>query len=196
MGGLVQNATELERYLPVPIPTRSLQQRTVIKCLKVDKNISPYLATYEGDLGKLLTTGLSPANTKKLPGDNYEIMDNSPAPPQASAINRLTGKVYFLADAINASATSELLARVRMNKVGMIVGEQTAGNREGINTGVFFLRLPSSKVEIDIPALSLLPVTPEPDGGVPPDVEVEQKAEDLAQGIDTQLQAALRLASL
>ena len=194
VGGLVQNATDLESYISVPALGHVPQQRTLIKSLRVDTDVAPYLKTYEGDLGKLLTTGLPTDKLKKVPGGLFEVIDTSPAQQSVQPVARFTGRVFFLADATNASAASELLARIRANNAGTIVGEQTAGNRQGINTGVFFLRLPASKVEIDIPALALVPATPEPDGGVPPDVEVHQRAEDIAAGRDTQLQAALELA--
>ncbi len=194
VGGLVQNATELERYISSPVSYRVPQQRTVIKCLQVSKEVSPFLMTYEGDIGKLLTTGLSTEKMKHLPEGGYEIVSSSSPEAPATPTEHFTGRVYFLADATNASATSELLARVRLNKLGTIVGEQTAGNQQGINVGTFFLRLPASKVEIDIPALALLPITAEPDGGVPPHVRVQQRPEDIAAGKDTQLEVAIRLA--
>jgi len=193
--GLTPNATELERYISNPASELFVRQRTIIKCLRVDKETSPYLQTYEGDLGKLLTTGLSSAKMIRPPEGGYEIIDSDLPGAETAPVDRFNGKVYFLADATNSSAASELLARVRLNKVGTIIGEQTAGNQQGINVGTFFLRLPTSRAEVDIPSLALLPLTQEPDGGVPPDVKVQMKAEDLALGKDTQFEAALRLAA-
>lgn len=71
-----------------------------------------------------------------------------------------------------------------------LVGQPTGGNRRGINGGAFFfLRLPHSKIEIDLPLIGFFPSGTRPDAGLLPDVSVESTVKDLVQNIDTELDA-------
>lgn len=58
---------------------------------------------------------------------------------------------------------------------------------------LFFLRLPHSKIERDIPLFAGFPLTEQPDSGVLPDIYVTPNAEDVINGVDTELEAARRL---
>ncbi len=51
-----------------------------------------------------------------------------------------------------SSATFQLADFVRRSGIATLVGEPTGGNRRGINGGCFyFLRLPGTGLEIDLP---------------------------------------------
>lgn len=77
-----------------------------------------------------------------------------------------------------------------------MVGQPTGGSRRGINGGAFFfLRLPGSGLEIDIPLIGYFPVSSQPDEGIIPDIAVTISASDLTRGIDAERNAALRLAT-
>ena len=64
------------------------------------------------------------------------------------------GKLYVLIDANNSSATFQFAQIVQRNKLGKLVGQPTGGSQRGINGGAFFfLRLPKSQIEMDLPLI-------------------------------------------
>lgn len=109
---------------------------------------------------------------------------------------RFTGRVVVLVDSVCSSATFGFASVVRRAGLATIVGEPTGGNQRGINGGAFFfLRLPNSGIEVDVPLIASVPASAEvPDAGLTPDVVVMMTPEDLAQGIDRPMQAAMAIA--
>jgi C-terminal processing protease CtpA/Prc len=104
------------------------------------------------------------------------------------------GKVVVLIDASNSSATFQFARLVREQRLGTLVGETTGGSLRGINGGAFFfLRLPNSQIEMDLPLIGTFPTTPQPDAGLTPDVRVAATAEDIAHDRDTALAEAQRV---
>ncbi len=100
------------------------------------------------------------------------------------------GRTWVLVDASNSSATFEFALAVRKNRLGTLVGQPTGGNQRGINGGAFFfLRLPNSKIEVDVPLIGQYPEGRPPDAGVEPDLAVTPTAADLASGADAELAA-------
>jgi hypothetical protein len=103
------------------------------------------------------------------------------------------GELVVLVDAANSSATSLFAERVQRRRLGVLVGEPTGGNRRGLNGGsFFFLRLPATGIEVDLPLVGVFPVEPQRDAGVIPDVVVRPTARDIAEGRDPALETALR----
>ena len=79
---------------------------------------------------------------------------------------------------------------------GKLVGEATGGNQRGGNGGAFFfVRLPASGIEFDLPLIGNFPMQPAPDAGIEPDLKVDVAAVDIATGIDAQMERALALAT-
>ena len=78
-----------------------------------------------------------------------------------------------------------------------LVGQATGGNQKGTNGSfIFFFKLPNTRVELDIPAIGMQVDTGDKipfDGGVQPDILVEKKVADYAQGIDTELERILKI---
>src|SRR5208283_2988166 len=98
------------------------------------------------------------------------------------------GKVYVLIDANNSSATFQFAQTVRQNKLGTLVGQPTGGNQRGINGGAFFfLRLPKSQIEMDLPLIGSFPVSSQPDAGLTPDVLVTPTLQDIISGKDVEM---------
>lgn len=65
-----------------------------------------------------------------------------------------TGKTTLLISAKNSSATFELARNFKNAGLGELVGEATSGCQQGINGGeFFFLTLPESGIEVDIPLI-------------------------------------------
>lgn len=108
---------------------------------------------------------------------------------------RFEGKVFVLVGAVNSSATFQFAQAVKLNKLGTLVGQMTGGNQRGINGGAFyFLRLPNTKLEADLPLIGQFSHREAPDAGIQPDVYVKPSVSDIAAGRDTELGAALYLA--
>jgi Peptidase family S41 len=108
---------------------------------------------------------------------------------------RIDKPLVVLTDAANSSATFAFAQRVKTTRIGKLVGEATGGNQRGINGGAFFfVRLPASGLEFDLPLIGSFPLQPAPDAGIEPDVKVDVAAVDVATGIDTQMERALAVA--
>jgi hypothetical protein len=104
------------------------------------------------------------------------------------------GPVFVLVGADNSSATFGFAERVQQAGLARLVGQPTGGNRRGINGGAFFfLRLPRSGLEVDLPLIARFPGDQLPDGGLQPDILVRPSAEDIVQGRDAEM-AAVRAA--
>jgi hypothetical protein len=77
-----------------------------------------------------------------------------------------------------------------------LFGAPTGGNRRGINGGSFyFLRLPNSGLEVDLPLTGFFRTTPQPDAGLVPDINIALTADDIAVGRDPVLERSLIEAS-
>lgn len=107
---------------------------------------------------------------------------------------RYNGRVIVLMDAANSSATFQFEGALKRNKLATLIGEPAGGNLRGINGGAFFfLRLPKSGIEVDLPLIGRFPDEPQPDGTLAPDILIRRTAEDLQKGVDAALAAARRL---
>jgi hypothetical protein len=108
---------------------------------------------------------------------------------------RFTGKVVVLTGPQNSSATFQFASTIKANRLARLVGEATGGNQRGINGGAyFFLRLPASGLEAELPLIGYFPRGPKPDAGIDPDFAVAPAIEDFAARRDPALAAAMRLA--
>jgi C-terminal processing protease CtpA/Prc len=98
------------------------------------------------------------------------------------------GKVYVLMNAGNSSATFQFAQIVQQNKLGTLVGRPSGGNQRGINGGAFFfLRLPKSQIEMDLPLVGAFPASPQSDAGLTPDVLVAPTLQDIIEGKDPEM---------
>ena len=112
---------------------------------------------------------------------------------------RFAGALWVLISATNSSATFEFAAAVRACGLGTLVGQPTGGSQRGINGGCFFfLRLPRTGLEVDLPLIATVPCGADgsergdvPDAGIPPDLLVTTTRADVAQGADPELRAVL-----
>jgi hypothetical protein len=100
------------------------------------------------------------------------------------------GKLYVLIDANNSSATFQFAKSVQQNKLGTLIGQPTGGNQRGINGGAFFfLRLPKTQIEMDLPLIGNFPSSPQPDAGLAPDILVTPTLQDIIAGKDVEMEA-------
>ncbi len=103
--------------------------------------------------------------------------------------------LVVLTDAANSSATFAFAQRIKASGAGKLVGEATGGNQRGLNGGAFFfVRLPASGIEFDLPLIGTFAPQPLPDAGIEPDVKVDVTAADIAAGRDAAMVRALALA--
>jgi len=103
-------------------------------------------------------------------------------------INNGFGKNFN--DFVNEFRVAEVKNKL---KLGVIVGEPTGGTKRGLNGGqMFFLTLPNSKFEIDLPIVHYYHKG-FPDEGVMPDYVVETTREAIQNDQDRQLSFTLKM---
>ena len=127
-----------------------------------------------------------------------DLPDGFIARPGAAAVTRIaavgpriTCPVAALIGPVNSSATFQFAAVAKRTGLVRTFGSPTGGNRRGINGGCFFfVRLPASGLEFDVPLVGEFPTVPQPDAGLLPDVAVAASADDIAHGRDPVLERA------
>jgi C-terminal processing protease CtpA/Prc len=149
--------------------------------LKVPDRLMPYLQTWDPSFK---TPKLASAYEKTKANLYYQRNENSTESILPNQ-NHFTGKVYLLTNATNSSSSFFMADILQENKAAKLVGEATGGTKQGINGGqLFFLYLPSSGMEVDIPLIYQAPIKERKDEGVKPNITVKTTASDLAAGID------------
>lgn len=177
----------LGKYLaskPIAFP----EFKQLLRYEKVSDDIRPYLNTWDKSFydrgGKLINLN-NGFYTWKKSRDNEVISQNK---------NAFTGKTFLLVNAANSSATFFLTGGLQQNKIATIIGSETGGNRKGTNGGqLFFLWLPNSKIEIDIPLIGYYPLTEQPDRGLSPDIIVIPTLDDILNKKDKELERAFEI---
>ena len=176
----------LQRLIDQPFqPVRYLNR---VAFREVPENLVPYLTTWDRSfrtLGKDAVVGADGYLT--IPGDEDEL-EIVPIAPKISV------PVMILVGPVNSSATFSFARRVREARAATLIGETTGGNLRGINGGAyFFVRLPDSGLEFDLPLKGYFPVGPVPDdSGVMPDIRISLTVKDIASGHDPQMEMALQ----
>jgi Peptidase family S41 len=125
------------------------------------------------------------AGGRPLPGGFYERPGADTVLTIPAKGPRLTLPVAILTSATNSSATFQFAMRAKRNGLARLYGGTTGGNRRGINGGCFFfVRLPASGIEFDLPLVGYFPAGTQPDAGLVPDVPVARSVQDIAAGRD------------
>ncbi|HLI76202.1 MAG TPA: S41 family peptidase [Acidobacteriaceae bacterium] len=194
-GGDDVGSVLLSRLAPAATPQPPFVR--LVRYRRVPDDLLPYLSTWDSrfkDWGNSAVDLPEPWPT--APPVRYfrqideAATDSGPAPPR----ERFRGRVYVLTDASNSSATFMFARTVQEERLGTLVGGPTGGNRRGINGGAFFfLTLPNSHLEIDLPLIGYFPQAVQADGGVQPDVEIEPTIRSLATGEDPVLAQVMPL---
>lgn len=186
-GGLDCGDEILARLIDRPLPADAA--RRLVRYRTVPQDLRAPLDTWDKSF---LTLGAkaTPVDARLLalpPASNGGSATILPKP-------RFTGKVAILTSATNSSATFGFAQRIRDHRLATLVGQTTGGNRRGINGGAyFFVRLPESGLEFDLPLIGYFPRTPQPDAGIIPDISVSMTAAALATGRDEALARALQI---
>ncbi len=177
----------LARLIDAPLRLTPYDRR--VRFREAPRDLIPVLDTWDRSFDRIGLPGVDRGDGfLSLPPDEDETVIRPIGP-------RFAGRLFVLTSAQNSSATFQFAAIVRANRLGTLIGGATGGNRRGINGGAYyFLRLPESGLEIDLPLIGYFPPTPQPDAGVMPDVAVGPTPEDIAAGRDPVLERALEMA--
>lgn len=196
-GGDTDVGFEIARFLAKKNLPPYIASRRLARNVAPQNDLAKYLDTYSDKLKSSLQNGTAKNLYRKAENDFYEILPNENVttyPPVAPDENNFQGKTYIISDASNASATFQFLNYAKENRLAVIIGQVTGGKRQGINGGnYFFLRLPNSKVEIDVPVYFQAPLIAQKDESVAPDVFVNRKAADIGLGIDAEVEKIKKL---
>ena len=156
------------------------QRQDLVRYNKISAELKPYLFTWDKTF-----FDLSP-KTEPFDNDYFQFMGENITEIQPSK-NAFEGNTYLLVNGSNSSATFYFSEIAKENKLATLIGEPTGGSQKGLNAGtMFFLRLPNSKIEIDIPIIGTFS-DDKPEGGIVPDVLVKPTIEDLIKGEDKAL---------
>jgi hypothetical protein len=191
-GGLDAGDQIIERLVRKDL--RVLTYRRLVRYRQTPAELNPYLETWDPSFRNWGTAAAELAQPwPTAPPAPYFTLnrtddDNSGAQVFHPSAKPYLGKVYVLIDANNSSATFQFAGIIQKNRLGTLVGEPTGGNQRGINGGAFFfLRLPKSKIELDLPLIGYFPQSPQPDAGLTPDIRVSPTLQDIIQGTDAAL---------
>ena len=148
--------------------------------------LNPYLDTWDDSFRTLGVGG------KPLPGGFFERPGRDGFLTIPAKGPRVQIPVAALIGPVNSSATFQFAMRAKQTRLLKLFGGETGGNLRGINGGCFFfVKLPASGIEFDLPLVGYFPGTPQPDAGVSPDVAVPDTVADLARGFDRTMDTAL-----
>ena len=187
-GGSMDIGFELARYLAREKLAPYAESRRLVRNVAPQPELLKNLDTYSKELKENLKSGVPLQMFRKFDSQYFEITGKENYPAVEPYENNFRGQSFIISDASNASATFQLLDYVKTNKLARIVGQTTGGNRQGINGGnYFFLYLPNSRIEIDIPVYFQAPLTLNKDESVIPDVLVKRQAQDIGNNFDREL---------
>ncbi len=196
-GGDMDVGFELARYLAQKELPIYADSKRLVRNIAAQPDLAKYLQTYSDELKAVLVNGVPKDFYKAVENNFYEILPvagTESYPKVAPYENNFRGQAFIIADASNASATFQFLNYVKENNLAKIVGQTSGGNRQGINGGnYFFLYLPNSKVETDIPVYFQAPRTPQKDEGITPDVAVKHEPSDIGDNLDREIMTIKKL---
>ena len=187
-GGMLEVGAYVARYLVNKKKMIASAYEEKMRYSKVPEELRPYLGTWDNSFYD--------QSQKVIPiGDGFYSWNNSnenttvikPKKP------RFNGDVFLLIDASNSSATFFMADIMKREKMAKLFGSTNGGNQRGMNGGrMFFLTLPNSKIEVDIPLIGYYAKTNKPDGGMDPDIAIAPTVEDIISGKDVVIERVLK----
>ncbi len=183
----------------IDAPLTLSTMRRLVRYRKVPDELRPYLDTWDRSFSDWGASAIdqpepwptTPPGVKYLKLARYDDTANGDIIKPNGV--RFRGKVFILIDATNSSATFQFAQTIQSHHLGTLVGQPTGGSQRGINGGAFFfLRLPHSGIEMDLPLIGTFPSTPQPDAGLTPDIPVKPTVADIANGHDAALATVMR----
>ncbi len=187
-GGDMDVGFELSRYLVKTKLGVYAESKRLVRNVEAQTDLAKYLDTYSDELKSAIKNGVPTNIFRKFDDKYFEIIGRENYPQVEPYANNFQGKTFIIADSSNSSATFQFLDYVNTNKLAKIVGQVSGGNKQGINGGnYFFLRLPNSAVEIDIPVYFQSPINPQKDEIIIPDIIVKKDVSDIGNKFDREL---------
>ncbi|MFN3757514.1 MAG: S41 family peptidase [Flavobacterium sp.] len=160
--------------------------RRLYKFLSIPDTLLPYLKTWNQEFKEP-----KKENDYLKVNGYYEKRDtlNLPCIPTNPKTNSYKGEVFLITNANNSSTTFTMADIFKNYSFGKIVGEPTGGTKQGLNGGqMFFLCLPFSKFEIDLPIIFQAPTENSLDEAVNPDYLITTKQSDIFYNRDSQIE--------
>lgn len=176
-GGLDCGDAILARLIRTPILQPAAERR--VRFRRTPASLNPYLDTWDDSFRTL--------GVDARPGENgfYVLQGARGDASIQPASHALDLPVAALVGAVNSSATSQFAENTKRSGRVRLFGATTGGNQRGINGGCFFfVRLPASSIEFDLPLIGYFRLRPEPDAGISPDVAVLASVADIAADRD------------
>lgn len=201
-GGLDCGDLITARLIDAPLPRSDI--RPFVRYRKTPVHLDRHLDTWDDsfrDWGDAAKPAATPAQVAHARQSYYRLTkyDEDVGSGIVAVGPRYEGRVYVLVDAACSSATFQFAQTMKKHDLAMLVGQTTGGNQRGINGGAFFfLRLPNSGIEVDVPLIGTFPgddaaASQVADAGIEPDVLVTPSVADVAAGIDRELETVRRL---
>ncbi len=168
--------------------------RRLVRYRQIPAELDPYLDTWDPSFKSWGTAAVELEQPwPTAPPVHYLALTKYDDGPGGSVIRPegkpFHGKFYVLIDANNSSATFQFAQLVQQNELGTLIGQPTGGNQRGINGGAFFfLRLPKTQIEMDLPLIGNFPSSPQPDAGLAPNILVTPTLRDIIAGRDVELE--------
>jgi len=169
-GGSDEGALQLLRYLiKAPLPMPAMQQ--VVAYDTVRAALRPFLQTWDNDFydrrGKV----------RARSDGRYDLTAKSGWPAVVQPMgNPFAGRIVVLTGPVNSSASHTLIRLLRGQPGVTLVGAPTGGSlRASTGGNLFFLRLPESGLEVDLPLIGYEWGSDQPSGGVTPDVMTPER---------------------
>ena len=159
--------------------------RQLVRYRRTPKALDPYLDTWDDSFR---TIGEKATDV----GNGFYELGEQESETIPAVGKHLAMPVAALIGPVCSSATFSFARRARESGLIRLFGEPSGGNLRGINgNGYFFVRLPGSGLEFDMPIIGNFARTPQPDRGVLPDVLVKPTIADIAAARDPCLHRAL-----
>lgn len=179
---------ELISYLIASDILPTVEYKRLVRYRNIDPELSPYLDTWDRSFDKI---GI---NAREVSLGYFELPQQSTDRVIKAKRPQFLGTTIVLSSAQNSSACFNFVRLMKQKQLAIIVGTPTGGNLRGINGGSFyFVRLPQSGIEFDLPLIGYFPYQTMPNSGISPDVVVHNNQQDIANGFDRQLSFAKEL---
>lgn len=183
-GGLDEVGAQLAKYI-VKSPLTIETMVSKLRYNNVPETLRPFLSTWDKSFFDIRN------QVNAIGGGYYSFKKNEGEFTIQPVSDHFKGNVFLLIDGANSSATFNLAKAFKQHNLATLIGEPTGGNLRGINGGrMFFVQLPHSKIEFDIPLISSHPLEEQPDAGLQPDITVMENLEDIFSGKDAVLEKA------
>ncbi len=191
-GGSGDIRNEILSYLTSKTLEYESNSKICYRYLTIPDSVKKYLTTWDRSFSQAKNKADFTVNELGLYQKNAEQKEDLIRAKAKS----FKGNIFLLVNSVNSSATFSFAWTFQYNKLGTIVGENTGGTKQGLNGGeMFFLTLPNSSIEIDIPIIYYYQKNM-PDEGVKPEKVIKITQSDVANGKDSQLDYILEVLKL